>query len=702
MHPESRTVLKPKSLKMKVAKNEKMRAAASVMLTLMMLLPSGSIAQQQAPNKAASDLPQEPAPVLTQPLDLRATQRDFSKPSGTWLHNPARIYMPTTVDKASFRNSPRLDQMVKDGKIYLSLSDALALALENNYDIAVSRYYMDLADLDILRAKAGSGLLGSGATVNTATQGGYSSTSGTGGGPGGTTGGTASGSVGGLTLSASGAGPTPAQTDPVLTGAITLDRQRQPSTSFFSGGSSTTNTYNFSYNQQFVTGTSFQFAFNNTYAATSNPITFYSPELSSNFKATLTQHVLQGAGIWVNKRYVYQAINNRRITDSTFRQQLLYTMNQVENIYWGLANAYDDVQAKERALEQSSKLAADNRKQLEIGTMAPLDVVNADSTVASDKQALISSQNTLNYQQQILKQAIARNLNDPALIAAAIIPTDRVSTDEIPEEKETVDELAQKAFASSPVIEQAQLTLKNDEITLRGAKNGLLPTLDVYGYMGGQGTAGTVNPNLDCGFYQNSQGLCPTSNSGLVNQYPNQYYLVPAAGYGTSLSNTFNNSSPDKGIGFNINIPIRNRTAQALQAQALIEYRQAELKLEQLYTQVRINVVNAQFALTNDRAQVQAAQAARDYNQQSYDAEVKKLKLGASTTANVLQQERNLAAAENALLQAEATYAKDRAGLYQILGETLDKYGINLVDSAAGIVKSDPAVPGVHPAPKEQ
>ena len=687
MQPESILVLKPTNDKPNI-----LRAVAVTMLGLLLILPQGGFAQQQSggqqtpnssPNKAASDLPQEPTPTPTQPLDLRATKRDFSKPYASWVGNPLNVYLPTHVDKASFTNSPRLENMVKDGKIYLSLSDALALALENNYDIAVSRYYMDLADLDILRAKAGSGLLGSGATVNENTQGGYTTTSGAGGGPGGTTGGSAAGS-GGLTITASGAGPAPTQSDPVLTATITFDRQHTPSTSFFSGGSSTTNTYDFALNQGFVTGTTFQFGFNNTYAATSNGVTLYSPQLSSNYKATVTQHVLQGAGIWVNKRYIYQAQNNRRITDSTFRQQILYTMNQVENIYWGLVNAYEDVQAKERALEQSSKLAGDNRKQLEVGTMAPLDVVNADSTVATDKQALISSQSTLNYQQQILKQAIARNLNDPALIAASIIPTDRVSIEEIPEEKQTLDELAQKAFTASPVIEQATLTLKNDEISLKGAKNGLLPTLDVYGYLAGQGTAGSENKNLNCSFYG---GTCP---------------VIPSSGYGTALSNTFNNSAPDKGIGFNVSIPIRNRTAQALQAQALIEYRQAELKLEQLYTQIRISVVNSQFALTNDRAQVMASQAARDFNQQSYDAEVKKLKLGASTTALVLQQERNLAGAENALLQARATYAKDRAGLYQILGETLDKYGINLVDSAAGVVNTNPVIPGVQAVPQQK
>jgi outer membrane protein TolC len=682
----------------------RLRAVAAVMLTLAAGTPSGfgQQAAAPAPDKEASNLPAAPAPVLTEPLSLRSTARDFSQPAGKWLGNPINIYRPTSIAKASFANSVRLADLVKDGKIYLSLSDALALALENNFDIAIARYNLDIADTDLLRAKAGSELRGVNSGVVANTLGGSSSTMAVGGGPGGTTGGAggaASGSSG-LVLSTSGAGPVPENIDPTVTAAIQFDRQHAVSTNFFSGGTSSTNTYDFTYNQGFETGTAFQFGFNNTYATTSNGITLFSPQLSSSFKATVTQHLLQGAGIWVNKRFVYQAINDRRITDSSFRQQILYTVNQVENIYWGLVQAYEDVQAKERALEQSTKLAGDNRKQLEIGTLAPLDVVNSDSAVASDKQALISSQSSLNYQQQIIKQAIARNLNDPSLVAAAVIPTDRVSLEPLPEETQPVEDLVQQAFRQNPLLEQAALTLKNNEITLRGARNALLPTFDVFGYLQGSGVAGSINPNVNCNFNSNSTGQCPTANQSKATSDPANFFYVPPTGWGTAASNAFNNSAPDKGIGFNIQIPIRNRTAQADQARSLIEYRQSELRLEQLYTQIRMNVVNAQFALTNDRAQVQASIAAHDFAQQSFDAEVKKLHLGASTSANVLLQGKNLATAENNLLSAQAAYARDRAGLYQTLASTLQHYGINLQDAASGNLKAAPVVPGLTPAPK--
>jgi outer membrane protein len=663
----------------------RLRAIAAVVLTMASCMPSGfaqTPAGTKGPDKAASDLPAAPTPTPTEPFSLRPSQRDFSKPYAGFLSNPINKYRPTSIGKASFENSVRLTDMVKNGKIYLSLSDAIALAIENNYDIAIARYDLSIADTDILRTKTGSLPLGAPSGLITNTLGGSAAILSTGGGPGGTTGGSggAGSGVSGLTLTTAGAGPAPANLDPNLTAAINFDRDHLPSSSFFSGGTSSTNNYNFAVNQGFVTGTNLNVAFNNEYATTSNSTAQFSPELYSTYKATVTQHLLQGAGIWVNKRFIYQALNDRRIVDASFRQQILYTVNQVESIYWGLVQAYEDVQSKERALAQSTKLDSNDRKQLEIGTVAPLQVVQDDSAVATDKQALISSQSSLNYQQQIIKQAIARNLNDPALSAAPVIPTDRVSIEEIPEEAQPVEALVQEAFQQRPELEEAVLTLRNDEITLKGARNALLPTFDIFAYLAGQGIGGSVNKDLNCSFYPG--GICPTGSSG----------------YGTALDHAFNNSAPDKGVGFNISIPLRNRYNQSVQERSLMEYRQAELRLEQLYTQIRMQVVNAQFALTNDRAAVRAAMAARDFARQSVDAEDTKLRLGASTSANVLLQERNLATAENNLIAANAAYAKDRAGLYQVLASTLQHYGINLTEAASGEVKTTPLVPGLKAA----
>ncbi len=653
--------------------------------------PTAPAAPQAVVNDTTGQagLPQAPAPKYTEPLYLRDTGRDYSKPK-SHLWNPIAPYTPINVPGPRLGNTPKLDDLLRDGKIYLSLSDAVTLALENNYDIAIARLNLDIADTDILRAKAGSTIRGVSTGLVTNTLGGLTTTITTGGGPGATSAGTGGGGAGvnGLVLSTNGGGPLPEFLDPVVTGTVSYEATSAPQlNTLFSGGLSVLNTdtatYNFAYNQGFVTGTLLTVGYNNTRVTANNPFSDYSPSLTTNFRAQATQHLLQGFGWGVNGRFVLQAKNDRRITDSAFRQQLLYTVNQVENIYWALVSAYEDEQAKERELAQSTQLTADNRKQLEIGTLAPLDVVNSDSAVATDKQALVASKSNLEYQQLVMKQAIARNLNDPQLSTAPVVPTDRVGLDRLPEEDMGVEDLVKEAYTNNPQIEQAVLNMKNNIITIKAERNGLLPVVDAYAFYGGSALGGAQNPNA------------VDFNSGAA--YPPGHF--PSIGYGTVFQNTFNNNAPDKGVGVNINITLRNRTAQADQARSQMEYQQSQMRLQQLYTQIRIQVINGQYALTNDRAQVTAAQAARDFAAQSREAEEKKYKLGASTTALVLQQGRNLAIAENTLISDTAAYGRDRAALEQLLANTLDKYGISIQDAATGVVGQAPVIPGLT-APK--
>ena len=637
-----------------------------------------------AAQTAAGNLPPAPAPKLTGPLYLRDTGRDYTH-QHPFFPNPLKLYSPTDVPLARLGNTPRLDSLVRDGKIYLSLSDAVVLALENNFDIAIARINLDIADTDILRAKAGAGLRGVSTGLVSGTLGGSGTTVVGGGGPGGTSGGVGGSGAGanGLVLSTSGGGPQPENLDPTLTSNLEYEATTTPSTSAFTGSTpvqSTNTTFNFGYTQGFLTGTQLGVTFNNMRGTNTNPFNTYSPLINTSFRATATQHLLQGFGWGTNGRFIVQAKNDRRITDSAFRQQLLYTVNQVENIYWGLVSAYEDEQAKERALAQSTQLTSDNRRQLQIGTLAPLDVVNSDSAVATDKQALVASQSNLTYQQLIMKQAIARELTDPVLMAAPVVPTDRVGLDRLPEEDMTVDDLVQQAYANNPQIEQAVLSMKNNEITMKAEKNGLLPTVDAYAFYGASAVSGSQSQYLDC---------------AALGAFGGTGCSFPTVGYGTAVGNLFNNSTPDKGVGVNITIPLRNRVAQADQARSQMEYRQAQMRLQQLYTQVRIQVINGQYALTNDRAQVGAAQASRDYSAQSLEAEQKKFKLGASTSALVLQQQRNLATAENALISATAAYAKDRAGLLQLLSNTLDRYGVSITDAATGVMTATPVIPGL-------
>jgi outer membrane protein len=677
----------------------KLKAVAAVSCLLSGTAPSYAQVQVQAPAQttpAAQGLPPEPAPNFTQPLFMRDTARDFSKPRGYWP-NPLAPYEATKVGPANFANSIQLDDLVKNGKMYLSLGDAVLLALQNNYDIAIQRLNLDIADTDLLRARAGAaGIQGIPTSLITGTQGGSTSTvSAVGGGPGGSASGSSVSGTGpgGLALSTNGAGPTPENFDPSLQGTLEINHQIQPEQSpIFSGGlpaiTQNTNTYNFTYNQGFATGTNMQVAFQNSRVTTDNLFSFYSPALQSTFNFSLTQHLLQGFGWGVNGRFIVQAKNDRRIADSLFRQQLLYTINQVENIYWGLVSAYEDVQSKQHALDQSTALERDDEKQLQVGSMAPLDVVNAKSAQSSDQQALIASQNTLEYQQLTMKQAIARNLDDPTLANAPIVPTDRLSLAETPEEHMPVDDLVREADANRPDVEQALLNLKIDELTLKGVKNGLLPVVDLQAFYGATALGGAISPT------------CPTAlaSFGLP---PSDCTLLSKTGYSTVFQDLFNSSGPNKGVEITMTIPIRNRPAQAMEERSQIEYRKAQMALQQLYTQIRMNVISQQYALTNDRAAIEFAVANQDYNQQSLDAELKKLHLGASTTANVLQQQRNLASADAQLIATRARFATDRAAFEETLASTLDRYGINIVDAATGNIHAAPVVPGIEPAKSE-
>ncbi|WP_353062316.1 TolC family protein [Tunturiibacter psychrotolerans] len=700
-------------------RSKNMQGAASISLLLMSLCTQPGWSQQTqssptapaqpqqtesnptapaAPQAVVNDttgtpgLPQAPQPKPTEPLFMRPTSVDYTKPK-SHIWNPIAPYTPTNVPTFQMGNTS-IGNLLKDGKIYLSLADAVTLALQNNYDIAIARINLDIADTDLLRAKAGSSLRGVSTGLLTNTIGGTTTTITTGGGPGATSAGVGGGGtgVGGIVVSTNGGGPLPENLDPVLTGQLEYEASTAPQlNTLFSGGlnvlTTDTATYNFNYAQGFLTGTQLTVGFNNTRVTTDNPFSNFSPSLTTSFRATATQHLLQGFGWGVNGRFIVQAKNDRRITDSAFRQQVLYTVNQVENIYWALVSAYEDEQAKERQLTQSTQLTSDNRKQLEIGTLAPLDVVNSDSAVASDKQALVASKTNLEYQQLLMKQAIVRNLNDPQLSQAPVIPTDRVALDRLPEEDLQVEDLVKQAYANNPQIEQAVLNMKNNEITIKAFKNGLLPILDAYAFYGGSALGGAQNPSA-IDFNTNKP-------------YPPGTF--PSVGYGDVFQNTFNNNAPDKGVGVNMTIPLRNRTAQADQARSQMEYRQSQMRLQQLYTVIRIQVTNQQYALTNDRAQVQAAQAARDFAGQSLDAEQKKYRLGASTTANVLQQARNLATAENNSISATAAYARDRAQLFQILANTLERYGISIESAAQAVAggagMQAPVIPGLT-APK--
>jgi outer membrane protein len=676
------------------------RLAAAIVLAGVFSI--GSVAQDagQAPPSA----PQASQPPAAQGFVVR----NYAKPQ-SHFPNPIAPYTPRHVSAPDLSNTPRIDELMQDGKLLISIDDAVALALENNLDIGIARYNLNIADTDVLRAKAGASILGVNAGVVQNTPGG--GVGGLGGQVGSGTGGTSAGAggagtgTGGIVGSTLGIGPLITSYDPILTGTLQWDHFNQLASSVFTGVpvlAQNTQTYNFSYAQGFQTGTNLSVGFNNSRVSTNSPFTTLSPLINSGFQARLTQHLLQGFGFPANNRFIRIAKNNREITDVAFRLQVTTTVDQIENMYWDLVFAYENVRVQKESLAFAQKTLSDNQKQVQIGSLAPIEVVRAQSTVASDQQALTLAATNLQLQELLMKNALSRTLVDPRLADAEVIPT---STVNLPaqEDLQPTQDLVNEALSHRAELAEARINLSSTEISNQGVRSALLPTLDLFAYYGGSGLAGAQNAANVCanqGAATQQEGFCagPNPNIPVNLQTP----LAPTVSYNTALNDLVNSAAPDKGLGLTLNIPLRNRAAQSAQIRSELEYRQAQMRLQQIENQIRIEVRNAQFAVQQNRASVESAQAAVRLGHESLDAEQKKFNLGASTSTLVLQNESALATAESTLVSAMAAYEKSRTELDRATGLLLDHAGIIMADAERGQVTHAPNVPYVAPRQNPQ
>ena len=633
---------------------------------------------QQQPSQAASPSTKAPQP---QAFELK----DYTRPRG-YFPNPIAPYAPRHVPPPNLANTPRIDTLMRDGKLYLSMDDAVALALENNLDIAIQRYNRNIADTDILRAKAGSTILGINSGIVQGTPGGgVGGLSGqVGSGQGGTTvaAGGAGAGLGGLVGSTLGSGPLITSFDPILTGTLQMDHNRIVCTSPFCGPVQNTGTANFAYTQGFQWGTNVAVGFNNTRLTTDSPFSTLSPTLNSSFRFQLTQHLLQGFGLAPNDRFIQIAKNNREISDVAFRLQTTTTVDQIENMYWDLVFAYENVRVTQESLAFAQKTLSDTQKQVQIGTLAPIEVVRAQSTVATDQQTLTVAQTNLQLQQLLMKNALSRTLVNPRLADAEVIPT---STMELPQQEPVTptQDLTNDALSHRPELAEARINLTNTQISNKAIRSSLLPSLDLFAYYGGSGVGGAQNPLSTCAVNPRNP-FCKNT-------------VIPSVSYSSTLSSLVDSTAPDKGLGLQLTIPLRNRAAQATQVRSELEYRQAQMRVQQIENQVRIEVRNAQFAVQQNRASVASAQAAVELARQSLDAEQKKYALGASTSTLVLQNQTALAQAESTLTSARAAYEKSRVELDRATGLLLEHAGIQIADAEKGEVTHMPNVPYVAP-----
>ena len=619
------------------------------------------------PTTASSAPVQQPAP------EIQRTKIDFSK-SRKSFPNLLAPYEGRTLRSPRLDNSARIYQLIHEGKLTLSLNDAIALALENNLDLAIARYNLDIADTDILRTKAGASARGVASGLVQGTPGGGIGGFGTGA-PGAGAGGT-SGGAGGLVQSTIGAGAPVSSYDPQINTQFNVEHGVFPIANQVTTGvaalQQNSANANASYQQAFPTGTSIDFGMQNTRQTSNGRFTELMPALNSAFRFTMTQRLLSGFGLGPNLRFLHIAKNNREVTDIAFRNQVIATVTQIENIYWDLVDAVEDVKVKERSLGLAQKTLEDDKKQVELRAIAPIEVTRDEAVVDSSNQDLIIAQTNLQLQELLMKNAITRNLSDAEIAAANVIPTDTISVPATEPVVPTQDLIAD-ALSHRPELAEARIDMTNRQISRKAAKNALLPALDFVAFYGGSGLAGVPNPLVN-------------ANAG-----------IPITGFGDVFTRTFNGSSPDYSVGFNLNIPLRNRAAQADQVRSELEFGQAELHLQQLQNQVGIEVRNAQFALMQNRARVVSARKGVEVAQHTLEIEQKKLTLGASTSLQVLQVGRDLAVAESNLVTAITAYAKSRVELDRSIGATLVNNGISIDDAETGVVHALPKMSGIAP-----
>jgi outer membrane protein len=662
--------------------------------TILFATFSTALRAQQPPAAPSSQTipPATPQPAQPQPVHLK----DYSaaRPAFPHLLQP---YSPEEVPLPNLGNSPRVDSLMRDGKIYLSIDDAVALALENNLDLEIARYNLNIAAADLLRAKSGNNILGvnTGIVQNTP-GGGVGGLGGTvGSGTGGTTvapGGAGTG-TNGLVGSTLGIGSTIISFDPQVTGTLQFDRNNTESVSVFSPVpvvAQNTYTADFAYTQGLQWGTTLTAGFNNTHVTTNNPTSLLTPQLGSNFQFRVTQNLLQGFGSLPNTRFIRFAKNNREISDVAFRLQVITTVDQIENMYWDLVYAYENVRVQQESLTYAQKALDDSKRQAQVGTVPPIQVVSAQSIVATDQQNLIVAQNNLQLQQLLTKNALSRSIEDPMLAEADVIPT---STMQIPQQEQIIpiQDMINDALRHRAELVESRIDLNSRDLNVKTVRNAMLPSLDAFVYYGGSGVGGDVNPLVpNCSSTTGNFCIDPT-------KAPPPFRNSNSVSYGSTLNQLVNATAPDKGFGLTLTIPIRNRLAQSNQVRAELEYRQAQVRERQLENQVRIEVRNAEFDVRQNRAAVLAAQSAVDLARQTLDADQQKLKVGLTTQTAILQDAATLTTSESNLVSAKAAYEKSRIELDRSTGLLLDHAGIDVADATRGQVAHLPNVPYVAP-----
>jgi outer membrane protein TolC len=655
------------------------RICATVLCAALAPYGFGQSAPQPGTSQQTPAAPDAPAPTPTsapQPATIaqQAQQAQQVQPVAAQApfhvelphsRNPLSAYMPSTVPPVNLTNSPRLQSLERDGKLYLSLNDAIALALENNLDLAYFRYNFPTAEADLLRTKAGGAVGGVNTSIVQGTQGGFSGSGGSGGGA---SGGVTAAGAGGLVTSTLGNGAAVPSFDPSLfiQGYVDHTTLTQVNTINYGVPILKANTIEFvsGYSQAYPTGTNFSVSSYGVRYTTNSIYNVLSPEITTGFNLTVNQPLLQGFGLATNERYIHIAKKNLQLTDLAFKAQTIATITQVENIYWDLVNAYQDAQIKERSLAYANETLSDDQKQLELQNIPAMQVMKDQSAVATAEGDLTVSRATLKLNELLIKNALTKTIADPALADMPVIPLDLMGSPD-PNATQPIDQLIAEANKNRPDVSEDQIAMQIAQNNLKTIKNELLPRLSLYGEFIGAGFGGLVNPVCALG------SECSTK--------------LPT-GFPGAFEDTFNYSSPEYQVGFQLSVTLRNRVAKADQFRAVLDYRQKELTYEQQKKTILLDVRNSQYALQQTQARVDAAQKARDLAQKTFDISKQEQKLGAMSAYDTLAAEQALALAESAVFVAQNLFEKAKVDIDRATGTTLDRMGVSLDDARSGVV----------------
>jgi outer membrane protein TolC len=621
-------------------------------------LPAAPAGPQQSPPQTIAQQAQavaQPQPVAYQgPFHIELPHS----------RNPLAPYMPSTVPELNLQNSQRLYDLIQDGKLRISLRDAIALALENNLTLASFRYNFPIAQADLQRTKAGGVVNGVNTSITQTTASGFGAS----GGGGGSTASSATAGAGGIVTSTLGAGAAVNPFDPLLIFSGYVQHNATPEPNLSQVGVELYKVNNIEvqsqYQQYFPLGTYLQVNYTGFRAANNSPYFAVNPELNSTFQILLQQPLLYGFGLASNERYIHIAKRNLQTTDLSFKWQVIATVTDTENLYWDLVNAYQDVQVKTRSLEYANQTLTDDQKQLELQNIPAMQVMKDQSAVATSEGDLTIAKATLRHNELLIKNDLTRT-DDPSIDEISVIPLDLQAGPD-PNESKSITQLIDEAMKNRPDVAIYRNQAEVQRQSLKDINSELLPQLYLYGTYGGTGAAGPKNPN------------CSLSPANCATSLPTDFSSM--------FVNTFNYSAPQYEVGVSLTINLRNRIVKADQFRAVLAYRQSQISQEQQQKSLRFDIRDSQFALTQAQARVAAAQKARDLAQNSFDIAKKEQDIGAMSRYDTLIAEEALALAESAFFTAQTAYEKAKADIDRATGTTLDRTGVSIDDARNGAV----------------